>query len=103
MILTIVENFRDADGNFDDNWLSCSMRGCLTEVYVKFNVRYENLLVCKGCLSEAIKSIDKHLIDHMKESKGTSALEDDEKRQDNFVDRMNGKPIEVNGDGGYCD
>lgn len=80
MILTIVENFRDADGNFDDNWLSCSMRGCLTEVYVKFNVRYENLLVCKGCLSEAIKSIDKHLIDHMKESKGTSALEDDEKR-----------------------
>lgn len=69
MKYNVVENWRDAEGNHRDPWCLCSFCGGITEAMVKFDsdVGYgSSLQICKGCLSNMIKSINDCYIDHMR-------------------------------------
>ena len=70
MFGTVVENWRDKDGGFDNEWMVCDICRCQTEVYMNYIIGGRGKIrLCKGCLNNAIKSIDNHYVAYMKDNK----------------------------------
>jgi len=69
MLVIVKENFRDEDGNWENNELLCSVCGKISEAYMKYAIEITNninIYLCKGCLDNAIQSINNHYQAHMK-------------------------------------
>ena len=67
MLSIVTENWRDENGNWEDENLLCHVCGGITEAYMVYGLDdYNPLRVCKGCLSKGIESIDNRYQAHMK-------------------------------------
>jgi len=66
----VVDNWRNEKGGFENEWMVCSLCGCQTEVYMRYSIPTgASMILCKGCLNDAIKSIDNHYVAYMKDNK----------------------------------
>jgi hypothetical protein len=67
MLSIVKENFRDEDGNWENDGLLCHICGFISEAYMSYQINaYNKVYVCKGCLSKGIESINNHYQAHMK-------------------------------------
>lgn len=69
MEYSVVENFRDSDGNHIDPWCLCDFCRGISEVMIKVDcpVGYGvSILMDKGCLTRMIEAIDRAYMGYMK-------------------------------------
>jgi 7-cyano-7-deazaguanine synthase len=61
---TVIQNLRIGE-NFVNKYLTCNICNCTTTRYIK----YDGVMICKGCLSKMIIALDHDLINECKDTR----------------------------------